>query len=76
MTGRRKPYTEAGIKRVPCAHCDKPSAHQWTLRPCAGKRTHRVGLCTPCDLELNRLTLDFMRLAGREQLLAKYEARS
>ena len=31
MNGRRPPYTEIGIKRIPCARCGKPSVHQWQV---------------------------------------------
>ena len=68
--GRRKPYTEIGISRVPCSRCGAPSRHQWQV--CAnGSRW--VGVCVPCDLDLNRLALEFMKIAGAEELMAVYE---
>ena len=57
MIGRRKPYTQRGISRVPCARCGAPSTQQWQI--CADHRLFR-GLCTACDVELNRLVLDFV----------------
>lgn len=72
---RTRPYTDDGLRRVPCAHCGAPSAHQWHVRACAagGPLVWR-GLCTPCDLELNRLVLDFFRVPDAADLLAAYAA--
>ena len=54
---RKKPYTEAGIKRVPCLRCKAPSARQWQI--CADGNQWR-GVCLPCDVELNHAVLTFM----------------
>jgi len=69
MTGRRKPYTEIGIRRVPCSRCGKPSTAQWKI--CANGNRY-AGVCTDCDIEMNRLILQFMRVPHRGKLLAKY----
>lgn len=67
--GRRKPYTEIGIRRVPCSRCGSPSTQQWQV--CAnGNRW--LGVCLPCDVELNRLALEFMRVPNAAELLAAY----
>lgn len=69
FAGRRQPYTQIGIRRVPCRRCGAPSFHQWQV--CAnGNRW--LGVCEPCDLELNRLALEFMRVPNAEALLAAY----
>ena len=72
--GRRKPYTAIGIGRVPCARCGvRPSVHQWSV--CAnGNRW--LGVCTRCDIALNRLALKFFRFpqAERERLMQRYVA--
>ena len=69
--GRRTPYTSRGIRRVPCARCGKPSLHQWQI--CAtGNRW--MGVCEECDLDLNRMTLEFFRIHDAERLLAEYIA--
>lgn len=69
MIGRRKPYTALGIARVPCARCGKPSSQQWQV--CAnGNRW--LGICWPCDVALNRLALEFMRVPNAETLMAAY----
>ena len=57
MYGRKKPYTEIGIRRVPCARCGAPSTQQW--QTCADGSLWR-GVCTECDIQLNTLVLVFM----------------
>ena len=61
--GRIKPYTDIGIKRVPCLRCGAPSSRQWQI--CAlGNRYY--GVCNPCDIKLNRVVLDFMNIPSKE----------
>lgn len=64
---RRKPYTKKGIKRVPCFRCGKPSTQQWQI--CSLKNEYK-GLCTVCDIELNKVVLEFMGFKGMRLLLA------
>lgn len=71
--GRVKPYTQIGISRVPCSKCGAPSFHQWQV--CANGRRF-LGVCQPCDIDLNRLSLEFMRVPDAEALLAAYIAKS
>lgn len=55
---RTKPYTEIGIKRLPCFRCgNKPSRSQWQI--CADGNQYRP-ICRQCDIELNALVLKFM----------------
>jgi hypothetical protein len=69
VSGRRAPYTERGISRVPCSRCSAPSRHQWQV--CAnGNRW--LGICWPCDVALNRIALEFMRVPDADRLLAAY----
>jgi hypothetical protein len=73
---RQKPYTQRGIRRVPCAHCGRPSTAAWSLTPCAAGGLQRwIGLCRDCDLELNARVLDFARVEGREAMIRAYKAR-
>lgn len=72
MVARRKPYTERGIKRVPCARCGAPSHAQWQV--CADGNTWR-GLCRRCDVDLNDLTMRFFFGDAREADVAAYRAR-
>jgi hypothetical protein len=69
---RRKPYTEIGIRRVPCVRCGAPSVHQWNACALAGQF---FGVCTACDIALNKLVLEFMRMPDAEQRLAEYAER-
>ncbi len=68
---RKKPYTEIGIKRVPCLRCGKPSSRQWQI--CSlGNRY--AGVCTKCDIELNELVLKFMGIKDYEKIMLYYKA--
>lgn len=67
---RTKPYTEIGVKRVPCLRCGEKASAQWNI--CAlGKSYHAI--CAKCDLKLNALVLRFARVPNAKQLLAKYK---
>jgi hypothetical protein len=66
---RRKPYTDRGIRRVPCSRCGRPSLHQW--QACADGGVFR-GCCAECDVGLNKLVLEYMRLPNRQQKLRDY----
>lgn len=69
---RRKAYTARGIKRVPCARCGRPSSQQWAI--CADGNRPR-GLCTACDVELNRLVLTWVGDPDAEAKMAAYVER-
>ncbi len=60
---RTKPYTEKGISRVPCFACGKPSSQQWQI--CALNNEWK-GLCEECDIELNEIVLQFMKIPAKE----------
>ena len=72
MIGRREAYTARGISRVPCARCGKPSVHQWNA--CANDNRF-VGICTECDIALNRMVLRFMRFPNWRSLIERYAKR-
>jgi hypothetical protein len=69
--GRKAPYTDIGIRRIPCAHCYKPSVHQWQI--CANKNRY-MGVCLDCDIEINRIVGEFMHLP--KTLIIAYAKRS
>lgn len=72
--GRKQPYTAIGIRRVPCSRCGSPSEHQWQV--CAIDNRW-LGVCVSCDVELNRVALEFMRVPNAGDLVAAYaEARA
>lgn len=68
--GSKEPYTERGIRRVPCARCGKPSKYQWSI--CANKN-RSLGICPVCDIELNRIFLDFAGFPNKQELLDAYK---
>lgn len=57
LIGRKKPYTERGIYRVPCAKCGKPSRYNWAI--CANDGRH-IAVCKACDVALNRIGLEWL----------------
>ncbi len=69
MPGRRKPYTASGIRRIACSRCGAPSVHQWQV--CANDNLY-LGCCAECDIRLNRMALEFMRVPETETLLKRY----
>lgn len=66
---RKKPYTESGIKRVPCLRCGHPSAQQWQICALGNNWT---GICSECDFKLNALVLRFMGLKNINSIMKKY----
>lgn len=66
---RLKPYTERGIKRLLCFRCQKQAYTQWQI--CADGNQYRP-ICVMCDIDLNRLVLEFMRDKDVEFKMAIY----
>lgn len=60
---RTNPYTETGIKQVPCFKCGKSSDQQWQI--CSLDNEYK-GLCQKCDIELNEIVLLFMGIPKHE----------
>jgi hypothetical protein len=67
--GRKKPYTQIGIRRMPCTRCGNPGRTQWQI--CADDRLYRV-LCRSCDVELNELVTRWVWGDAREDDLKRY----
>jgi hypothetical protein len=67
--GRKKPYTQIGISRMPCVRCGKPAHVQWQI--CADDRLYRT-LCRSCDVELNELVMRWVWGDAREDDLKRY----
>lgn len=65
----RRPYTEAEIAGENCFRCGSPAQHQW--QTCADDNTWRP-LCWACDVELNRLVLDWVGHPDRDRLMLAY----
>lgn len=70
--GRSKPYTTAGIKRLPCARCGSKASSQWQV--CADGRLFRP-LCASCDIDLNRMVLLWMNDPEAEAKAVAYAER-
>ena len=67
--GRKKPYTERGISRVPCLRCGKPSRYQW--QACSlGNRW--IAVCPECDVGLNSAALRYAGVPGWKEIIANY----
>ena len=66
---RLKPYTEIGIKRLLCFRCKKKAHTQWQI--CADGNQYRP-ICVMCDIDLNRLVLEFMKDPEVEMKMAIY----
>lgn len=67
-SGRKKPYTEIGIRRLGCVRCGRPSTQQW--RACADGLWRPI--CTECDIELNGKVLVWMRDPDAAEKIAEY----
>jgi hypothetical protein len=69
MHGRKRPYTEIGISRLPCVRCGAKSRFQWQI--CSDDRLYRP-VCTNCDLELNRMVLEWAGFPDWEEKYRRY----
>lgn len=67
--GRKKPYTEIGISRMPCVRCGDPAHVQWQI--CADDRLFRP-LCLACDIALNEMVIRWVWGDAREDDLKRY----
>lgn len=67
---RSRPYTQQGIKRVPCCRCGHKRGYaQWNI--CADGNVPRA-LCAACDIELNELVMRWAFGSTREADLQAY----
>jgi NAD-dependent SIR2 family protein deacetylase len=66
--GRKKPYSEAGVKRLPCVRCGKPAYAQWNA--CADGLQRPI--CKECDVLLNFIVLMFMEDPDIDEKMRKY----
>lgn len=67
--GRKTPYTEIGISRVPCLRCGAPAAEQFNICALDGRF---VPVCVECDVLLNALVLDFLDAPKKDERLRLY----
>jgi len=64
----RHPYTEEEIAEAECCRCGSPAKFQWNA--CADGVYRPV--CPECDVALNALALEFMRVPGWKRKMRKY----
>lgn len=69
---RIKPYTANGIKRKKCFRCGKPAKYQWQI--CSDGNQYRP-ICEECDIELNKMVLQFMGFPDWKEKLEAYRKR-
>lgn len=67
---RLTPYTELGIKRLKCFRCDNKASQQWQI--CADDNIYRP-ICAQCDIELNVLVMDFMKVPDIDDKIQQYK---
>lgn len=71
--GRREPYTEIGVRRLPCVRgCGRKATQQWQI--CADANLYRP-ICTECDIELNAMVLRWAGDPDAEMKIATYRER-
>jgi hypothetical protein len=71
---RRTPYTARGIRRLRCfrAGCTNRATFQWNI--CADGNVYRP-VCRDCDIDLNRLVLEWAGFSDAAERLAAYRER-
>lgn len=65
---RATPYTPCGNVRAKCTRCGEKAKFQWNA--CADGRYRP--LCPACDVALNALTLEFMRIPNWRAKMRRY----
>lgn len=66
---RTEPYTERGIRRMTCFRCGRPARFQWQI--CSDGNQYRP-LCTPCDVMLNALVLNWAGFPDADDKIKAY----
>ena len=67
---RKNPYSKAGLKRLKCVRCGKPASAQWQI--CSDGNNYRP-LCDDCDIDLNRIVLEWAGHPAAADLIEKYK---
>ena len=69
FVGRRKPYTQIGIRRLKCQRCSSVPEYQWQ---CCANGNRWLPVCERCDIDLNIMVLRFFKIKNRGPLLVQY----
>lgn len=72
LHGRRKPYMQIGVERLPCYRCGQKAYFTWQI--CSDERLHRP-LCRDCDIALNEMVLRWMGFVGWRGMIKRYRSR-
>lgn len=72
LHGRKNPYTESGVRRLPCSRCGQPAMFQWNA--CADGNLWRP-LCLDCDVAINELVLQWMGIPDADAKIEAYKKR-
>ncbi len=69
--GRKKPYTEIGLRRLKCCRCEEKADSQWN---CCANGNRWLPLCAQCDVLLNRLVMEYFNFPKRQvgKIMATY----
>ena len=70
LHGRRQPYSEKGIRRLPCVKCGLPAHQQWQI--CSDDNLYRP-ICLDCDIALNALVLEWIGFPDWQEKLQRYK---
>lgn len=69
MRGRKKPYTYAEIEHLKCIRCGSLACATWNI--CSDNGLYRP-VCRACDIDLNRLVLQWAGFPDWEKKIAAY----
>ena len=66
--GRKEPYTDIGVRRLPCVRCGRKATAQWSA--CADGLQRPI--CEDCDVAINAWVLHFMRIPNAGAKILRY----
>ena len=69
VNGRRKPYTQTGIRRLKCVRCGNQAEFTWQI--CSDGNLHRP-ICRECDIKLNEMVLKWAGFDDWQEKMYKY----
>lgn len=74
--GREQMFSRGELSREPCARCRKFLAfEQWKTKICSlGKPDLWIPICLNCDVELNRVMLEYWAFDDWQERAAAYRA--
>lgn len=73
MYGRHKPYTQIGVRRLPCIRysiCGNKATFVWSI--CSDDSLNRP-ICQSCDEELNEMILRWAGFSDWQEKMERYK---